>query len=149
MRDQLQATLVAAMKAHDKRRIATVRLIQAAIKDRDIASREHGKDRIGDAEIVDVLTRMVKQRNDSVRLYEEGGRIDLADQEREEIAIITEFLPRQMTEDEMAAKARAVVEEIGAAGLKDMGRTMNLLKERFAGQMDFAKASVIVKGLLK
>jgi hypothetical protein len=149
MRDRIDAALKEAMKAGDKRRTATFRLVSAAIKDRDIAARTTGRDRIADAEILDVLAKMIKQRDESARLYEEGGRIDLADQEREEITIIREFLPTQMCADDVKSCCEQVIADIGAQGLRDMGKTMNALKERFPGQMDFAKASGIVKELLK
>lgn len=149
MRDRIDAALKEAMKAADKRRTATFRLVSAAIKDRDIAARTSGRDRIADAEIVEVLAKMIKQRDESARLYEEGGRIDLADQEREEITIIREFLPTQMCADDVKSCCEQVIADIGAQGLRDMGKTMNALKERFPGQMDFAKASGIVKELLK
>lgn len=149
MRDRIDAALKEAMKAADKRRTATFRLVSAAIKDRDIAARTSGRDRIADAEIVEVLAKMIKQRDESARLYEEGGRIDLADQEREEITIIREFLPTQMCADDVKSCCEQVIADIGAQGLRDMGKTMNALKERFPGQIDFAKASGIVKELLK
>lgn len=148
MRERIKSALVAAMKAGDKRRTATLRLIQSAIKDRDIAAREPGRDMVSDADIVELLGKMVKQRGDSIRLYEEGNRKDLADQEREEIAIIGEFLPRQMDEAQVRAAIEAVIADLGASGMKDMGRTVAALKERHAGQMDFARAAGMVKALL-
>lgn len=148
MRERIKSALVAAMKSGDKRRTATLRLVQSAIKDRDIAAREPGKDTVSDADIVELLGKMVKQRGDSIRLYEEGNRKDLADQEREEVAIISEFLPKQMDEAEVKAAIETVIAELGATGMKDMGRTVAALKERYAGLMDFAKASGVVKALL-
>ncbi len=149
MRDRLKEMLTTAMKAGDKRRVGTIRLILAAIKDRDIANRSDGSsDPVSDEEILAILQKMVKQRRESMVLYEEGGRMELAAQEEEEIAIIQEFLPQQISADEMKAAVDAVVAETGAASLKDMGGVMAVLKERFAGQMDFAKAASQVKGLL-
>ena len=122
--------------------------IHAAIKDRDIAARTAGRDPLGDDEIQQLLSKMIKQREESLRLYEEAGRMDLADQEREEVAIIRSFLPRQMSDDEVHTACRDVVHELGAASLRDMGRTMAALKERYPGQMDFGRASALVKEML-
>ena len=142
--------LKAAMKARDDRtRVATLRLINAALKDRDIAARS--QDRccgLTDEEVEAVLTKMVKQRQDSAATYEEAGRIELAEQEREEQAIIAGYLPRQMTGDEIDAAVDDVVADLGADGLKDMGRCMGALKERYAGQMDFGRANKAVKAKL-
>ena len=149
MRDRINDALKTAMKAKQKRRISTLRLITASIKDRDIAARTAGKDRISDAEILDVLAKMIKQRRESVKTYEEAGRCELADQEAQEIAIIEEYMPKQLSDDEIRDAASKVVTEIGAAGLKDMGRVMGNLKEHYAGQMDFSKAGAMVKELLK
>ena len=154
MREQINTAVKEAMKAGNKRRTSTLRLVNAAIKDRDIAARvddagqSTGRDKIEDGEILSLLQKMVKQRRESITTYASAGRDDLVQQEAEEITIIEEFLPQQMGEAEMAAAVKAVVDDIGAAGLKDMGRTMTALKERFAGQMDFAKASAIVKAAL-
>ena len=154
MREQIMEAVKAAMKSGDKRRLTTLRLIQAAIKDRDIAARVDskgqatGQDKIGETELLQLLQKMIKQRRDSATMYADAGRNELAEQEQAEIAIIEEYLPKQMTEDEVTAAVSAVVQEIGAAGLKDMGRTMAALKERYAGQMDFGKASGIVKANL-
>ncbi|MDA1098294.1 MAG: GatB/YqeY domain-containing protein [Proteobacteria bacterium] len=153
MRDRLKEMLSTAMKAGDKCRVGTVRLILAAVKDRDIAGRtdgQGGRDGAGvsDDEIMAILQKMIKQRRESTSLYLEGGRLELAAQEEEEIAIIQEFLPQQISADELAAAVAAVVTETGAVSLKDMGGVMALLKERFAGRMDFAKAAGQVKKLL-
>ena len=149
LRDELNQALPSALKAKEPRRVSTLRLILAAIKDRDIAARSEGnQDGVSEDEIHAILQKMVKQRRDSIEHYEAGGRLELAAQEQEEIEIIHEFLPRQMNEEEVTAAAREIVEELGAGGLKDMGRTMSALKERYAGQMDFSKASTIVKTLL-
>jgi uncharacterized protein YqeY len=145
MREQLAEALKAAMKAQDKRRTATLRLVSAAIKDRDLAAQGEGRERIDDAEIVEVLARMVKQRRESTAIYEGAGRIELAEQEREEIEIIEEFLPARLDAAEVRAAVEAAIEEAGAASLKDMGRVMAILKQRFAGRIDFAEASRILK----
>ncbi|MDK1374992.1 MULTISPECIES: GatB/YqeY domain-containing protein [unclassified Sinorhizobium] len=149
MRDQLANALKEALKAKDTRRTSTVRLIQAAIKDRDIANRGQGKDPVGDDEIMQILAKMIKQREESARIYDEGGRPELAEQERQEIAVINHFLPEQLSEDKVKQACAAIIEETGAQGLRDMGKCMNALKERYPGQMDFAKASGLVKELLK
>ena len=149
LRAEFNEALQAAIKAQHQRRVSTLRLILAAIKDRDIAARGEGNaEGVSEQEIHAILQKMVKQRQDSIAHYEAGGRLELAEQEAEEIEIIHEFLPRQMSGDEVAEAARAVVAELEATGLKDMGRTMGALKERYAGRMDFAKASATVKELL-
>jgi uncharacterized protein len=149
MRDVFADALKVAIKGQDKRRISTIRLIQAALKDRDIANRGAGKDPVSDQEILQMLGKMVKQREDSARAFEEGNRIELAEQEREEIAIIKGFMPQQFGEDEVKQACAQVIEEVGADGLRDMGRCMNALKEKFPGKMDFGKASGIVKTMLQ
>ena len=124
-------------------------LILAALKDRDIAARSKGKsDGIDDSEILQMLQTMVKQREDSIALYEKGGRLELAQQEQEEIDIIRSYLPKQLSDAEIADAIDQVVDELGATSLKDMGRTMAALRERYAGQMDFAKASSVLKSRL-
>ena len=149
LRDDLSQAMKDAMRAKDKRKLSTVRIILAAIKERDIASRgDDAADRDDDAVVIDILSKMVKQRKDSIKAYEEAGRCELAEQERDEISVIEEFLPQQMSDDEIKAACEAVVSELGAEGLKDIGRCMALMKEKYAGQMDFAKASVTIKGLL-
>jgi hypothetical protein len=146
LRDRLAEALKEAMRAKEKRRTATLRLILAAIKDRDIASRENGsRDLVGDDEILQLLQKMVRQRRESIENFEQGGRVELADQEREEIGIIEGFLPRQMTEDEIKEAVDTAVTDMGAQGLKDMGRVMTALRERHPGTMDFGKASGFVK----
>lgn len=149
MREMLAQALKTAMKAGDKRRTSTLRLIQAAIHDRDIVQRGAGKEPVSDEEILQILTKMVKQRQESAKAFEDGNRLELAAQEREESVIISEFLPKQMGEDEVREAARKAIAEVGAEGLRDMGRAMNALKERYPGQMDFGKASGIVKELLQ
>lgn len=148
MREDFTTSLKEAMKAGDKRRISTVRLITAALKDRDIEARGAGKDPLSDDEILGLLQKMIKQRQESAELYDKGGRPELASQEREEIAVITSFLPKQMSEDEIKAAVAAAVKDTGASSMKDMGRVMAALKERHAGKMDFAKAGGLVKAQL-
>ncbi len=149
MRQQFNEALKTAMLARDSRTTSTVRLIVAALKDRDIAARGRGViDGISDEEVLQMLQQMVKQRRESITLYEQGARLDLAQQELDEIEIIGRFLPKQMSESEMTAAVTGVLAEIGAASLKDMGRAMAVLKERFAGSMDFTKASALVKAKL-
>jgi uncharacterized protein YqeY len=148
IRDTLDAALKTALKAQEKRRVATIRLISAAVKDRDIASRGAGKDRSTDDEILQLMAKMIKQREESARLYADGGRPDLETQEREEIAIISEFMPKQMSEDEVAALVDEAIAEVGAAGVRDLGKVMALLKERHPGRMDFARASGMAKARL-
>ena len=149
LRDELNQSMKAAMRAKETRKLSTVRLILAAIKEKDIELRTtDGGDRDDDAMITDILSKMVKQRRDSIKAYEEGGRCELAEQERVEIGIIEEFLPKQLSDAEIKAACEAVVADLGAVGLKDIGRCMAALKEKYAGQMDFAKASVTIKGML-
>lgn len=149
MRAAITEALKVSLKAQDKRRTSTLRLINAAIQDRDIAHRGAGKDPVNDEEILQILAKMVKQREESALAFEQGSRLELAEQERQEIVIIREFLPKQLGEDEVKRACRQVVDEVGAEGLRDMGRCMNALKEKFPGKMDFGKASGIVKGMLQ
>lgn len=149
MREVIDAALKDALKTQDKRRTATLRLVRAAIQDRDIVNRGNGRDPVSGDDILQILIKMVKQRDESAKAFEEGGRLELAEQEREEIAIIREFLPVQFGEEQMKAACRQVIGEIGADGLRDMGRCMTALKEKFPGKMDFGKASGIVKTLLQ
>jgi uncharacterized protein YqeY len=149
MRVKIADALKQALKNQDKRRVSTLRLIQTAITDRDIANRGVGKEPVGDDEILQILSKMVKQREESAKAFEEGGRLELAAQERAEIEIVREFLPEQMGEDEMRKACAAAIAEVEAEGLRDMGKVMAVLKERFAGQMDFSRASAIVRELLK
>jgi hypothetical protein len=150
LREKIDAALKAAMKARDEKlRVSTLRLITAAIKDRDIAAR--AEDRCGgvtDEEILAILQKMVKQREDSAAQFEKGGRAELAAQERGEILVIREFLPRQLSEPEIESAVSGVISELGACGLKDMGRCMGALKERYAGSMDFGRAGAMVKKAL-
>lgn len=149
MREKIAQALKAALKSQDKRRTSTLRLIQAAITDRDIANRGQGKDAVSDDEITQILAKMVKQREDSARAFEEGNRLELAEQERQEIEIIRDFLPKQLGEEDTRQACAQVISEVGADGLRDMGKCMNALKEKFPGQMDFSKASGMVKTMLK
>lgn len=148
MRDAIQAALKEAQKSQDKTRVSTLRLICAAVKDRDLANRSAGKDPVSDAEISEILTKMIKQRRESAESYEQAGRLELADQERAESAVILEFLPKQMCEEEVEKACESVVRDTGAEGLRDVGKCMSTLKERFSGQMDFSKASGVVKSIL-
>lgn len=148
LREDINAALKDAMKSGDKCRLATMRLINAAIKDRDIEARGAGKEPLPDEELLQLFQKMVKQRQESAKIYEENARPELAAQEREEIAHIQSFMPRQMDEAETKAAIEAVVKELGAAGLKDMGRVMGELKARYAGTMDFGKANGVVKAVL-
>ncbi|HYJ57857.1 MAG TPA: GatB/YqeY domain-containing protein [Methyloceanibacter sp.] len=148
MRETITAALKHATKAQDKRRISTLRLISAAIKDRDIAARTAGKGEASDAELLDLLAKMIKQREESEKIYADAGRAELATQEAEEIAIIREYLPKQLSEKDMEAAIAEAIEQAGATSVKDMGKVMAELKARYAGQMDFSKASAAVKAKL-
>ncbi len=149
MRQRINDAVKTAMKSGEKARLSTLRLITAAIKDRELGIGGAAPIEVGDAEIVVILQKMVKQRRESIATYEKAGRQDLADQEKAEIAVIEEYLPKQMGEAEAKAAVAALIAELGAAGPKDMGKVMGALKERFAGTMDFGKASGVVKELLK
>ena len=148
IRDQLKAALVTAMKSGDKPRTAAIRLIQSAIKNRDIELRTSDKAPDDDALVTEVMQKMIKQRRESIAMYETGGRAELAEAERAEVAVIEEFLPQQMSEEQTAAAIDAIVAETGATSPKDMGRVMALLKERHASQLDMSKASGLVKARL-
>jgi uncharacterized protein YqeY len=136
------------MKAGDARRVSTLRLVNAAFKNADIELRGQGKGPLGEDEMLALLQKMIKQRQEAIELYDKGGRTELAQQERDEIAIIAGYLPKQMSEDEVKAAISAAITETGAAGMKDMGKVIAALKGKFAGKMDFAKASGLVKGML-
>ena len=148
MRETIAQALKTALKSQDKRRTSTLRLINAAIQDRDIANRGAGKDPVSDEEILQILSKMVRQRQESAKAFEEANRLELAAQEREEIAIINDFLPKQLGEEAVSNACRQIIQEVGADGLRDMGRCMNALKEKVPGKMDFGKASGIVKTML-
>jgi uncharacterized protein len=149
LRTQLNEALKDAMRSKEARAVGTVRLILAALKDRDIAARGRGNTvGIADEEIFQMLQTMIKQRREAIVLYEQGGRLELAEQEREEIVIIERFMPRQMDEAQSRAAIAAVIADIQATGVKDMGKVMAELRARHAGQMDFGKASGLVKQIL-
>ena len=150
LRDKLNADLKDAMKAGDKRKLATIRLMNAAIKDKDINSRTEGHDSAltSDTGIAELFAKMVKQRQDSVAAYEQGGRPELAQNERDEITVIQSFMPKQMSDEEAKAAVAGVIAAVGATSVKDMGKVMAELKTKFAGQMDMGKAGGIVKSLL-
>lgn len=148
MRDTITDALKTALKAGEKERVSTLRMVQAAIKDRDIANRGVGKPPAGDDEIAQLLAKMVKQREESAKAFDDGNRPELARKEREEIVIIRDFMPKQLGEAETEAAIRAAISATGANGPKDMGKVMTALREKFAGQMDFGKASGAVKRLL-
>lgn len=149
LRERLREDLKTSMKAKEERKVATLRLILAALKDRDIAARGDGNEEgISEDDVVAMLSTMVRQRRDAITLYEEGGRQELADREREEIDIIHGFLPKQLSQEEIAEAVNEVIARLDAKGLKDMGRIMADLRGHFAGQMDFGRASQIVKGQL-
>ena len=148
LREQINDAVKAAMKSQDKLRLSTLRLVNAAIKNADIEARGAGKDALADGDILGLLQKLIKQRQESVELYDKGGRAELAEQERGEIAIISGFLPQQLSDAEAKEAIAGVIRETGAAGMKDMGKVIAALKARYAGRMDFAKASALVKGML-
>ncbi len=148
LRDDLKQAQIAAMKAGDKQRLGAVRLILAKVKDRDIEQRTAAKPMEDDALVIDTLQKMAKQRRESIEMYESGGRQELADVEKGELAVIEEFLPQQMSEAETKAAIEAIKGETGAAGMKDMGKVMGEVKARLAGQIDPARASAMVKAAL-
>jgi uncharacterized protein len=148
LRDQINEAVKGAMKAQEKLKLSTLRLVNAAIKNADIEAQMTQKPALTDDDILGVLQKMIKQRHDSVAAYEQGGRKELADQERSEIEVIKAFLPQQLSEAEAKAAVAAAIKDTGAAGMKDMGRVMAALRERHAGRMDFSKASAVVKGML-
>lgn len=148
LRDRLQTELKDAMKAREVDRLSALRLINAAIKDREIAARGEGTGELTDADLMAILGKMVKQRQESARVYEEGGRLELAEKELNEIRVIEEFLPRQLSLDEVEAAIAAAITETGATGIRDMGRVMAALKARHTGQMDFAAAGAAIKARL-
>lgn len=155
MRERINQSVKDAMRSGDKRRLATLRLVTAAIKDRDLAAPSDekglatGRESISDDEILALMQKMIKQRRESITTFAAAGRTDLVEQEESEIAVISEFLPAQMTDEEMRTAVGGVMKELGCAGLKDMGKVMSVLKERFTGRMDFAKANAAMKELLK
>ncbi len=148
MRQRFTDDMKAAMKGGEKEKLATIRLIIAALKEKDIEARGAGREKATDDEIMAMLQKMIKQRTESAEVYDKGGRPELAAQERSEAAIITAYLPAQMDDDAVKAAISAAIAEIGAAGIKDMGKVIGVLKGKYAGQMDFAKASGLVKVML-
>jgi uncharacterized protein YqeY len=151
MRERLTQAMKDAMRAKDQTRLTTIRLVLSAIKDHDLGIKPVGGkagEPAGDAEITQILARMIKQRRDSIEAYEKAGRNDLAQKEKDEINLIEEFLPRQLGEAETRAAVAAAIKETGAASVKDMGKAMAVLKQRYAGQLDFGKASALVKEML-
>ena len=149
LRMRISDALKQAMKDKAADRLSTLRLINAAIKDKDIAARANGKDEgVSDAEVLGILSKMAKQRQESARAYEEGGRLDLAEREREEVEVIEEFLPRQLSVTETAAAVDKAVADVGATSIRDMGKVMGLLKARYTGQMDFGAVGPVIKDRL-
>ena len=148
LRTSINDAMKEAMKARDERRVSTLRLMNAAIKNADIEARGHGKEPLNEAELMSLFQKMIKQRQESAELYDKGGRPELAAQERAEIEIIASYMPKQMSDAEAGAAIAAIVHEINAQSMKDMGRVMAALKERFAGSMDLGKASAKIKDLL-
>jgi uncharacterized protein YqeY len=148
LREDINNALKDAMKAGDARRVSTLRLVNSSIKNADIEARGQGKPPLTDEDILSVLQKMIKQRQESAELYEKGNRPDLVTQEREEIAIISGYLPKQMTDQEINDTIAALIKETGASAMKDMGKVMAAIKERYAGKLDVAKASAAVKKLL-
>jgi uncharacterized protein len=150
VRDKINADLKDAMKSGDKRKLGTLRLMNAAIKDKDINARTEGHDseKLPDSALMDLFAKMVKQRQDSIAAYEQGGRAELAQQEREEMEIIQGYMPKQMSEAEAKAAIAGVIAALGATSVKDMGKVMAELKAKFSGQIDMGKAGGVVKGLL-
>ncbi len=149
LRDDIDTALKGAMKARNERAVSTLRMVNSTLKNADIEARGSGKPALGDAEVIAALQKMVKQRQESVELYKKGGRADLVKQEEEEIAIISGYLPKQMSEAEMTAAIDAAIAETGAAGMKDMGKVIGILRGKYAGQMDMGKASGMVKAKLQ
>lgn len=148
LRDNINNALKDAMKARDERRVSTLRMMNAAIKNADIDARGQSKEPLNEAELMSLFQKLIKQRQESAELYDKGGRAELAKQEREEIDIISGYLPKQMSDAEAGSAISAIVHEINAQTMKDMGRVMAALRERFAGQMDFGRASAKIKDLL-
>lgn len=148
LRERFTADMKEAMKAGDKGKLGAIRLIQAALKDKDIEARGNGKEPLSDEEILALLQKMVKQRQESIAMYEQGGREELAQAEKNEVEVISSYLPKQMDETETKAAIEAAIAETGAASMKDMGKVVAALRAKYAGRMDFAKASGLVKEML-
>jgi uncharacterized protein YqeY len=149
LRDDINNALKDAMKARDERRVSTLRLINSSLKNADIEARGQNKGPLGDDELLALLAKMIKQRQESIELYEKGGRAELAQQERDEIAIIAAYLPKQMSDAEVRTAITQAIAESGASSMKDMGKVIAALKGRYAGRMDFGKVSQLVKELLQ
>jgi len=148
LRDAINNAVKDAMKAREERKLSTLRMMNSTIKNADIDARGNGKPPLSDDDLLGVFQKMIKQRQESVELYEKGGRAELAAQERDEIAVITAYLPKQMSDDDVKAAIATTITETGAASMKDMGKVVGALKAKYAGQMDFAKASGLVKAAL-
>ena len=148
LRDDINSSLKEAMKAGDARRVSTLRMVNSAIKNADIEARGQGKGPLADEDLLSLFQKMIKQRQESLELYEKGGRPELAQQEREEIEIISSYLPKPLSEDEVKGAIASAIKETRAAGMKDMGKVIGVLRAKFAGQMDFGKASGLVKAAL-
>ena len=148
LREAINTAVKEAMKAKNERTLSTLRMVNSTIKNADIEARGQGKPPLSDADLLGLLQKMIKQRQESVALYEKGGRAELAAQEREEIAVISAYLPKQLGEDDVKAAIAAAIAETGAAGMKDMGKVIGILRGKYAGQMDFGKASGLVKAKL-
>jgi uncharacterized protein len=148
LRDEINTALKSAMKARDERRVSTLRLVSAAIKNADIEAQLAGRQSLADSDVLAILQKMIKQRQESVAIYDGAGRKELADRERGEIDIIRAYLPQQMSEPELKAAISDIIREVGARNIKDMGKVMAALKQGYAGKMDFGKASGLVKGML-
>jgi len=148
LRDDINNAVKEAMKAKEERKLSTLRMVNSTIKNADIEARGQGKPQLSDAELLGLLQKMIKQRQEAIELYDKGGRAELAAQEREEIAVISAYLPRQMSEDDVKAAISAAIAETNAAGMKDMGKVIGVLKAKYTGQMDFSKASSLVKAAL-
>lgn len=149
LRDDINKALTEAMKAKNERAVSTLRMVNSTLKNADIEARGSGKPALGDAEVLSILQKMIKQRQESVEMYKKGARPDLVKQEEEEIAIISGYLPKQMSDAEMTSAIEAAIKDTAAAGMKDMGKVIGALRAKYAGQMDFGKASGIVKGKLQ
>ena len=149
LRSRINSAMKQAMKDKSAERLSTIRLINAAIKDRDIAARTEGKENgVGDGEVLAILSKMTKQRQESAKAYEEAGRLDLSERELAEIKVIEEFLPRQLTDSEIQSAVSEAIEELGASSIRDMGKVMGTLKSKYAGQMDFGAVGALVKNNL-
>ena len=149
LRDDINKTLIEAQKAKNERTVSTLRMVNSTLKNADIEARGASKPALGDAEVLAILQKMIKQRQESVEMYKKGDRPELVKQEEEEIAIISTYLPKQMSETEVAAAIDAAITETGAASMKDMGKVIGILRSKYAGQMDFGKASGVVKAKLQ